>query len=424
MSVANARQAATAGPDEARPEHPCPGLAPLIDPVAPDAFFDEFWEKQPLVVSRDDRRYHEALFSLADLDHVLANSSLESTEVRVVRDGRATSLNALRSAGSNQSEGGLEALYQEYRSGATIVLQFLHERWAPLRRLCRSLTDELSAALQVNVYLTPPNAQGLRTHYDSHDVFVLQTAGAKRWCIYDSPIRLPLLDDPHDPDVEPSGEPLEVLLRAGDTLYLPRGYLHDAHSLDGLSLHLTVGVKGVSWASVLVDAVEQVVKTDATLRESIPPAFATDPATRRVCELTLAELLQGVVDRVDAGAVVERLLERTLLHVAPSLEGHLLDTEDERSLTTDTRLRCRPGTRWLLDGAGDRIVLRFHGKAVAFPAYVEPDLRFMAQTPGFSARQLPGELDMPSRILMIRRLVVEGFLTIVRDHPAVTGPAP
>jgi hypothetical protein len=326
-------------------------------------------------------------------------------------------LNALRRAGSNRSEGGLEALYQEYRSGATLVLQFLHERWAPLRRLCRSLTDELSAALQVNVYLTPPNAQGLRTHYDSRDVFVLQAAGAKRWRIYDSPVRLPLPDDAHDPDVEPSGEPLEVVITAGDSLYLPRGYLHDAHSLDEVSLHLTVGVKGVSWASVLVDALQQVVEADATFRESIPPAFATDAATRRACEMTLTELLQGVVHRVDAAAVVERVVERTLLHMAPSLEGHLLDSEDERSLTTGTRLRCMVDTRWLLDRAGDRIVLRFHGKAVTFPAYVEPELRFMAQTPGFSARHLPGELDMPSRILLIRRLVMEGFLTIVRDHP-------
>jgi ribosomal protein L16 Arg81 hydroxylase len=32
---------------------------------------------------------------------------------------------------------------------------------------------------QTNIYLSPPNAQGFGTHFDSHDVFVLQVAGSK-----------------------------------------------------------------------------------------------------------------------------------------------------------------------------------------------------------------------------------------------------
>jgi len=39
----------------------------------------------------------------------------------------------------------LEAIYAEYRNGATIVAQFLHERWKPLKRLCQSLAAEFSA---------------------------------------------------------------------------------------------------------------------------------------------------------------------------------------------------------------------------------------------------------------------------------------
>ncbi|MCL4675526.1 MAG: hypothetical protein KJZ59_05775, partial [Pararhodobacter sp.] len=64
---------------------------------------------------------------------------------------------------------------------------------------CRALESVLSCDLQTNIYLTPDNAQGFRTHYDSHDVIVLQTHGSKTWNIYESPLELPLRSQAFDP---------------------------------------------------------------------------------------------------------------------------------------------------------------------------------------------------------------------------------
>ena len=33
---------------------------------------------------------------------------------------------------------------------------------------------------------------GFKAHFDTHDVFVLQIEGCKRWTLYDTPIELPL----------------------------------------------------------------------------------------------------------------------------------------------------------------------------------------------------------------------------------------
>ena len=64
-----------------------------------------------------------------------------------------------------------DALFEQYREGATVILQFLHERWEPLARLSASVANELSAALQANVYVTPKRMlRALRSHYDDHDV--------------------------------------------------------------------------------------------------------------------------------------------------------------------------------------------------------------------------------------------------------------
>ena len=48
----------------------------------------------------------------------------------------------------------------------------------------RSLEREFSTRFQANIYLTPGNAQGFHPHYDSHDVFVVQLQGTKRWRVW------------------------------------------------------------------------------------------------------------------------------------------------------------------------------------------------------------------------------------------------
>ena len=55
-----------------------------------------------------------------------------------------------------------------------------------LAALCRAMEKAFSSHFQANVYLSPPNAQGFGTHFDSHDVFVLQVAGSKIWTLSSS----------------------------------------------------------------------------------------------------------------------------------------------------------------------------------------------------------------------------------------------
>ena len=75
--------------------------------------------------------------------------------------------------------------------GATLVLQALHRTWPPLVRFGSRLSAELGHPVQINCYLTPPQNQGFAPHYDTHDVFVLQVAGRKRWVVHP-----PVLTDP------------------------------------------------------------------------------------------------------------------------------------------------------------------------------------------------------------------------------------
>src|SRR5690349_22292771 len=119
-----------------------------------------------------------------------------------------------------------------FAGGATVVLQALHRTWPPVIDLCTRLAAELAHPVQANAYVTPPSSRGFSAHYDVHDVFVLQLAGEKHWQIHEPVLREPLRSQPwNDRAAEvaaaATGEPvIDTVLRPGDALYLPRGYLH------------------------------------------------------------------------------------------------------------------------------------------------------------------------------------------------------
>ena len=57
-----------------------------------------------------------------------------------------------------------------------------------LARLCAVLGSAFSSWSRPNVYLTPLDAHGFAPHCDTHDVFVLQITGTKRWSSYDTKV--------------------------------------------------------------------------------------------------------------------------------------------------------------------------------------------------------------------------------------------
>ena len=66
---------------------------------------------------------------------------------------------------------------------------------------------------------------------------------------------------------------LDVVLRPGDCLYLPRGYLHSATALGGVSGHLTIGVHAWTRYAVLERVLADLqaeLAQDESWRASLP----------------------------------------------------------------------------------------------------------------------------------------------------------
>ncbi|NUR03451.1 MAG: cupin, partial [Streptomyces sp.] len=80
----------------------------------------------------------------------------------------------------------------------------------------------------------------------------------------------------------------------------------------------------------------------------------------------------------------------------------------------DTKLRRRSDLRWDLKLTEDRVRLSFHNKTVEFPLHVADEVRYVAASDGepISPSSIPGTLDQPGRLVLIRTLLREGFLTL------------
>ena len=301
----------------------CTGLARVTD-LGPEEL-ERSWGREPrhvpaaaLPTPFDD------LLTTRDVDDLLSRRGLRTPFLRVARDGH-TLADADFTRGGGVGAGVTDqlddtALLRLFAEGHTLVLQGLHRTHPPVLELAQDLAADLGHPVQVNAYVTPPSSRGFAAHYDVHDVFVLQTAGEKRWSLHAPVQPHPLRDQPWQdrrPAVEQAaaGEPrLEVTLRPGDVLYVPRGWLHSATALGGVSTHLTVGIH--VWhrghvAEAVLEAARRGLAAQESQRTSLrpgvdvadPEAIADDLAAVREA------LLQAVAD-VDASAVAARLAAR------------------------------------------------------------------------------------------------------------------
>ena len=153
-----------------------------------------------------------------------------------------------------------------YEQGYTLILQSLHNVHSPIARFTRLLYEETACNYATcNLYLTPPRAQaGFAAHQDWMDVVVVQISGRKRWRVAREPtVYLTYLDQDDlygDITKEMQQEQIvwyqDFFMEPGDVLYIPRGFVHNATSVDveeGVevdndvdnepSLHLTFGIE-------------------------------------------------------------------------------------------------------------------------------------------------------------------------------------
>jgi len=389
-------------------QNPGGALARCVgDPVR---FAAAHWGRAPLHRPGADASGFADLFSLGDVDRILSSTTPRWPAFRLVKEGRQLDRRSYTRAGrvGGQPVDDLadpRRVYELFGGGATIVLQSLHRFWPPLARFGRDLELALTHPVQVNAYVTPPAAQGLGLHHDTHDVFVLQVHGRKRWEV-------------RHPDGRPGERLLGAELAPGDCLYIPQRFPHAARTAETASVHLTVGVVATTWGDVARRAVTSAVE-GALSGEPLPAGYAADPATLTA---GLAEQLTEVrrrLDKLDPAAIAEAAADRFWSSQPPLLAGQLQELLALEEIGDDTMVRRRPGALCRLRRREDRLEVLLGDRTLLMPARLAPAMRVVLAGERLAVADLAGYLDPPSRLVLVRRLIREGLLeSVARQLPS------
>jgi hypothetical protein len=311
-------------------------------------------------------------------------------------------------------------LYQLFGEGATLVIDKMHEYFPQIAALCRSFEQTLECPFEANMYLTPPNSQCFAAHHDSEDVYILQLAGSKCWRLWAPLIELPLHHQHSSGYGEELGAPLhELTVNAGDLLYLPRGTPHEVRSLDEISLHITLAPQVYTWSQLITRAMEQVFMSDPSFRASLPPGFATGRIKPDVLEGSFRRLLAKLSQSIQMRPAVNSIAEEFVSTRAPMLprQSHNLLVVD--ALRANDWVGARPGLIYREIQTEQSIILQCQGAEISFPLCVAQDLTFALDTPSFQINSMPGPLDLQSKLVLMRRLVREGLVTILDRQTSI-----
>jgi ribosomal protein L16 Arg81 hydroxylase len=259
-------------------------LITLLQPYDVEEFLENNWTSQALFIPGEGQKKFNHLFSWEKLTYLLNFHEFKYPELRLALDGKVLD--------ENENEN-LIKLCQE---GATLIINGVHKFIPEITAFTAEVKYDIGYGTQVNAYCSWSGRQGFSSHYDTHEVFILQVDGRKQWYVYEDTIKYPLAEQTSASLPPPEGEPyLSCTLNPGDVLYIPRGHWHYAIALDEPSLHLTLGVHcktGIDFLEWLVSELRQ----KEEWRKSLPLRVETASINAHIDTL-IQDLNQYLADR-------------------------------------------------------------------------------------------------------------------------------
>lgn len=365
---------------------------------------------------------------LSLLDDHLSSPAFRPDLLRVVKSGEEAPTSDFtrrrrNRAGTEQLLTDPAKLLRLLNDSHTVVIGALHAFQPGVASFVRRLAAELGHPVGVNAYLTPEHSQGLNLHYDTHDVFVVQVHGSKRWTV-----RRPSLQQVPAPEQEwallPKGTRHSILgegqeaeylidMRPGDCLYLPRGFLHAAQTTTDVSVHLTLAVYPILRRDLVHSLLDAVVPADSWLRHESAPT-ARGSAEDVVLELrTALERLSNALDRVDPQALIDGCRGRAATD-APASPIRVLEALDTAArLEEHQSFQIRPDLAPSVQSHSDRLTVSFGETTLSMPPIAAEALdRIVAGEAVTASALASATLRQEHAEMLLRTLARRGFVAL------------
>ena len=368
------------------------------------AFFDRVYEREALIAQHGDLQRFEGLISIDDVDRFVTETDLREGELVLANATSPIDASSYIDTAGYVDRG---AVADFHRHGATIILNQAHRIEPKLARFCRGLEHVFSSHVQTNLYLTPPNAQGFGTHFDNHDVFVIQVEGEKHWRLYDFPVETPFRGEGFQSRHHAAGElRQEFVMRAGDCAYVPRGMMHDALTSGELpSLHVTVGLITRTWADLALEAVSEVALRSPELRRSLPAGFARMEFDRAEAATYLRRVADIIAGELQLDPALDVMTDAFIRSRAAYNRKAIVDAA--RPVPLDRRYIRTPFVPYRIADDADDVAIVVAGGDLTFPGADRPAVEHALSGKPF----VPTELAVANPAGMMAKLLAYGLVT-------------
>lgn len=255
-------------------------FADLLAPLAREDFTRDIQGTKPVHVAGSPDKFAFAmswdiLNGLLDQSALWTTHSLQLALDRAVVPAADYALDGVGRDGKPARMVDFERVRALVGRGASIVLNEVETLTPGMKKIAEALGRDPGGKVQANLYCSWQRRQAFAVHFDTHDVFALQIAGEKLWRVYQRHFRDPVnhpafkrLDQTfHEAHKGPVQ--LEVMMRPGDLLYIPRGFYHDALAESDAAVHLSYSVVPMIGLDVISILFEYAVM-DEVFRAGLP----------------------------------------------------------------------------------------------------------------------------------------------------------
>jgi len=241
----------------------------LLGETTINEFFASFWEKEALIVKRNDTNFYGSLFTHAVMKEILQTNEFEfHADVSVCHETDFTS--ELGRVTVERAE--------KLINGDKATLHFYHpQRYVDeLWKIIGQLETYFGSLVGSNAFVCPPGTKELPPHCEDVETFVLIIEGEVEWKLYKPMVELSR-DFTHDLMKGTVGEPtVTVLLQPGDLLYFPRGTIYQCRTMgEGNATYIAASTYlQNTWGDFVFHAVsraiENALENDVAIRSGLP----------------------------------------------------------------------------------------------------------------------------------------------------------
>jgi ribosomal protein L16 Arg81 hydroxylase len=386
----------------------------ILGDMSFDAFKADYFEKKPLFIRGGSKLGEE--FGIKDFDqYLISGEGMLQNRVRISKNQTSVMIPSFAGVSETQRE----FVLTQFKEGATLKLEDLDSRDEAMSRLCKALEEVFGGYCFAKPFLTGSGFQGLSVHFDTTEVFVVQLEGSKSWKVWPKYVHNPTL--PMQTTLEQSdlGEPeIQVVLKAGDILYIPAGTPHSAECMDDYSLHMSIGLSPVKLFEVIEGYIRIISEHIEALRTNVYPFSNFNELEEKA-----ATFLQKLTDvsfarmhddfKIAYSAVKHETCNARLLAIA---QGEKLSAESNIRLRVGADVNIREKDSILSIYYSSTIspgkALISTPTALQMPGFCKSAIAFIQTSNGtiFNPSALPDELDAESKIILCKELLGVGIL--------------